>query len=69
MGARAQLLGLIRQAAATGIAVVMASIEAEDLAAVCDRVLVLRHGQISAERSGPCAAAEIIQLTYQEASR
>jgi ribose transport system ATP-binding protein len=69
VGARAQLLALIRQAAAAGIAVVLASNEAEDLAAVCDRVLVLRDGRISAERPGPCAAEEIIQLTYQEASR
>jgi ribose transport system ATP-binding protein len=68
VGARAQLLALIRQAAAAGIAVVMASIEAEDLAAVCDRVLVLHCGHISAERPCPCASREIIQLTYQEAS-
>jgi ribose transport system ATP-binding protein len=69
IGARAQLLGLIRSAAEGGIAIVMASIEAEDLAAVCDRVLVLRQGRIAAELDGPCTAEEIIQHTYAESAR
>jgi ribose transport system ATP-binding protein len=68
VGARAQLLALIRHAATAGVAVVMSSIEAEDLALACDRVLVLRDGRIVAERPGPCAADDIVQLTYQEAS-
>jgi ribose transport system ATP-binding protein len=66
VGARAQLLGLVRGAAASGIAIVMASIEAEDLAAVCDRVLVLRQGRVAAELAGPCTADEIIRHTYAE---
>jgi ribose transport system ATP-binding protein len=66
VGARAQLLGLIRRAAGSGIAIVMASIEAEDLAAVCDRVLVVRRGRIAAELAGPCTAGEIIRHTYAE---
>ena len=64
IGARAQLLGLIRRAAAGGVAIVMASIEAEDLAAVCDRVLVVHRGRITAELAGPCTAEEIIRHTY-----
>jgi ribose transport system ATP-binding protein len=69
IGARAQLLRLIRSAAEGGIAVVLASIEAEDLAAVCDRVLVLRQGRVTAELAGPCAAEEIIQHSYAEPAR
>lgn len=69
VGARAQLLGLIRRAAATGVAIVMASIEAEDLAVTCDRVLIMRGGRVAAELAGPCAAGEIVRLTYQEVPR
>jgi ABC-type sugar transport system ATPase subunit len=68
VGARAQLLGLVRSAAESGIAIVMASIEAEDLAVVCDRVLVLRQGRVAAELAGPCTAEEIIQHTYAESA-
>ncbi len=66
VGARAQLLALVRQAAASGVAIVMASIEAEDLAIACDRVLILRGGVISAELRGPCNAEEIVRLTYTD---
>jgi ribose transport system ATP-binding protein len=68
VGARAQLLELVRRAAATGVAIIMASIEAEDLAIACDRVLVLRGGRIAAELAGPCAAEEIIRLTYHDST-
>jgi ribose transport system ATP-binding protein len=66
VGARAQLLGLVRQAAASGVAILIASIEAEDLAAVCDRVLITRDGCIAAELTAPCDDQQIIQLTYQD---
>ena len=64
VGARAQLLALIRQAAASGVAIVMATIEAEDLAAVCDRVLILQRGRIAAELRAPCDVDEIVERTY-----
>jgi len=66
VGARAQLLALVRQAAASGVAIIMASIEAEDLAIACDRVLILRGGGIAAELAGPCDAQEIVRLTYTD---
>ena len=66
VGARAQLLALVRRAAASGAAIVMASIEAEDLAIACDRVLILRAGVIATELAGPCDAQEIVRLTYTE---
>ena len=40
-------------AASEGAAVVIASTDTEELASVCDRVLVMRDGRISAELSGP----------------
>ena len=52
MGAKTAIFGLISEAAGAGTAVVMCSSEAKDLAAVCDRVLVLNHGKVVADLSG-----------------
>jgi ribose transport system ATP-binding protein len=52
VGSKSAIFGLIADAAANGTAVVMCSSEAEDLAAVCDRVLVLRDGDLVADLSG-----------------
>jgi len=49
--AKQTVLGLVADAASDGVAVLLCSSEAEDLVAVCDRVLVLRHGRVSAELS------------------
>lgn len=42
VGARADILNAVRRAAADGMAVLLVSVQAADLAAVCDRVLVYR---------------------------
>ena len=44
VGARQDILHALRRAADTGMAVVLVSSEAEDLVAVCDRVLLYRPG-------------------------
>jgi ribose transport system ATP-binding protein len=49
VGARAQIFALLREAAEAGIAVLYASAEWEDLAHVCDRVLVFRDGIVVSE--------------------
>ena len=49
VGAKAMIHQLIVQAARAGAAAVVASSDDEELAAICDRVLVLRDGQIAAE--------------------
>jgi ribose transport system ATP-binding protein len=49
VGARAQIFALLRQATNEGIAVLYASAEWEDLAHVCDRVLVFRDGIVVSE--------------------
>ena len=64
VGARIDILRAIRAAADRGVGVVMASIEAQDLAAVCDRVLVLRDGVIVAELTEDLSAHEITAATY-----
>jgi rhamnose transport system ATP-binding protein len=52
IGAKREMLGLIRNVADEGNAFVVVSSEFEELEAVCDRVLVLLHGRIVAELRG-----------------
>ncbi|MEN3283775.1 MAG: rhamnose transport system ATP-binding protein [Solirubrobacteraceae bacterium] len=49
IGARTAIFAQLRRRAEEGLAVLMSSSDAEDLIAVCDRVLVLRDGSIVAE--------------------
>ncbi len=64
IGARMDILRAIRAAAAQGIGVVVVSIEPQDLAAVCDRVVVLRDGAIAAEIASDLSASAITAATY-----
>jgi ribose transport system ATP-binding protein len=50
VGAKADILQIVRDLASEGVAVLIASSEFEELLAVCDRILVLREGKIVAER-------------------
>jgi ribose transport system ATP-binding protein len=52
LGAHAQILQLIRQRADDGLSFVISSAEYADLAAVCDRVLVMRDGRVASELTG-----------------
>lgn len=45
VGARQDLLRVIRETAATGVGVLLATIEPSDLTEVCDRILVYRTGE------------------------
>jgi len=49
VGAKRQILQVIQSAAADGTACIVASCEYEELASVCDRVLVFRDGRVVAE--------------------
>jgi ribose transport system ATP-binding protein len=49
IGARNVIYEQLRQRAADGLSVLMASSDVEDLLASCDRVIVLRDGVIVAE--------------------
>lgn len=64
VGARQELLGALRETAARGTGVVVCSMEASDLAAVCDRVLVVRPGTSPVELRGPVSAEQILDETY-----
>ncbi|HBQ32020.1 MAG TPA: hypothetical protein DD739_04770, partial [Ochrobactrum anthropi] len=48
VGARAGIWEMIRQTAARGAAVIVVSSETEELIALCDRIMVMRQGYVSA---------------------
>jgi ribose transport system ATP-binding protein len=64
VGARATVLRATRQAAVDGAAVALCSSEVDDLAAVCDRVLVLSAGRITSELSRPFSSDDILAATF-----
>ncbi|WP_375502522.1 sugar ABC transporter ATP-binding protein [uncultured Jatrophihabitans sp.] len=64
VGARIDILRAIRAAADRGVGVVIASIETQDLAAVCDRVLVFRDGVVAAELTAVLSPHAITAATY-----
>jgi len=63
VGARDELLSALRHAAAEGTGVLVCSMESSDLAAVCDRVLVVGKGAAPMQLIGP-SAVEILDATY-----
>jgi ribose transport system ATP-binding protein len=52
VGAREQIFTIIRQGARDGAAVLCASADQEQLALICDRVLVMHDGRLAAELVG-----------------
>ena len=64
VGARMDILRAIRSAAARGISVLISSAEPQDLAAVCDRVVVLRSGVLTAELVSDISADAITDAIY-----
>jgi ribose transport system ATP-binding protein len=65
VGARHDIIDAIREAAAGGCGVVVASVDAADLAVLCDRVLVFRHGAVVAELTGDMTQDDIIHATFE----
>jgi ribose transport system ATP-binding protein len=51
IGAKTDILRLVRDLAATGMVVIVVSSEFEELLAVADRILVMRDGKCIAERA------------------
>jgi ribose transport system ATP-binding protein len=65
IGSRQMLFEYVRLAADRGIAVLYVSAEYEDLAHLCDRVLVMRSGRLAAELAGPDVTYErIVEQCY-----
>ena len=60
VGAKVEIYELMSELAAGGAGIIMASSELPELLAMCDRILVLSDGQLSAELSGDEATQERI---------
>jgi ribose transport system ATP-binding protein len=60
IGAKVEIYGLISRLAQDGAAIVMASSELPELLAMCDRILVLCEGELSAELTRTEATQERI---------
>ncbi len=70
VGARQQIFATIREAAATGASAVCASSDHEQLAAICDRVVVFDRGRIAGELTGPDVTKDrITERCYRSATR
>lgn len=60
VGTRQQIFAALRKAAANGMSIICASSEAEQLADICDRVLVFYRGRICEELAGSRLTKEAI---------
>lgn len=60
VGAKQEIHGLIRELAADGLAVVMASSEMPEILSVADRILVLNEGRVTAEFARGQATEELL---------
>lgn len=60
VGAKATIYELVAGAARGGAAVVVCSSDTDELANICDRVLVMRHGRIAAELRGAQLSSDSI---------
>jgi ribose transport system ATP-binding protein len=67
VASRTQIFGRLAALADTGTAIVLASIDHNDLLAVCDTVLVLAHGRITARLHGDTlTAARLLTACYPQ---
>ena len=62
---RADIYRIVRETAARGCAVLVASSDQLELCGLCDRVLVLRDGRVAAELSGPDLTADRLTALTQ----
>ncbi|MTD54951.1 sugar ABC transporter ATP-binding protein [Amycolatopsis pithecellobii] len=66
VGARSEIYQLIRRATTDGAAALVVASDFEELAQVCDRVLVLRRGELACELTGDDVNAhKITQMTHR----
>jgi ribose transport system ATP-binding protein len=60
VGGKHEILELLRTAAQRGMAILICSTDLEELEAVCDRVLIVREGQVRSELTGSALSRERI---------
>jgi len=64
VGARVDIEDALVEAARSGCAVIVASMDVSELAGICDRILVTRRGAIAKELSGAQTSEEIVAAVY-----
>lgn len=64
VGARAQIFGMLGDAASAGASVLCASSDYEQLAAVCDRVIIVARGRVAGELSSDVTKERIAERVY-----
>jgi len=62
---RSHIQGLLRAAASQGAAILLYSSDPEETAALCDRVLVLRDGEVVREIAGPDITVPVLESEVQ----
>ena len=65
VGARQDIIQALEDTAARGTSIVVASTYADELAMVCDRVLVFHEGIVVAELGAGATEEEIIEATFR----
>jgi len=69
VGARQSIIATVREVAAGGCAVLVAGSDENELSLLCDRVLVLRDGEVAAELPGPVEPDDIVHATFAGTGR
>ncbi|GIM89989.1 sugar ABC transporter ATP-binding protein [Paractinoplanes toevensis] len=64
VGARQDIVAALRRLAATGSALLVAASDPQELAILCDRVLVIRDGRIAVELTGEIDQDDIVDATF-----
>jgi ribose transport system ATP-binding protein len=65
LGARREIYRELRRLAADGLGIIVVSSDAEEIAGIADRTLVLRHGEIAAVLPGSAAATAVLAAASQ----
>jgi ABC-type sugar transport system ATPase subunit len=65
VGAKTEILRLVSNLAAQGVAVIVASSDLEEVSAIAHRVVVLREGRMVGELHRPVSEADILHLCYE----
>ena len=69
VGARQQIFALVKQIAQRGVGVIVASSDHEQLATICDRVLIFSYGRIVQEIVGDAISKHrITEQSYGSSS-
>jgi ribose transport system ATP-binding protein len=61
IGAKSEIYRLIDRLARDGVAIAVISSDLPEIVGICDRVIVMREGQIAGEVGGAAGAGEITQ--------